>query len=201
MAPKPRTTTSYAIGMCNSSNAGEMPGAPFTNRIDDRHKAAAHRRQAIVDLGRHRAVVAAVDQAGRGQCLELAAQHPGPDLRPAAPPAQHAPPTLPSTPHAILSLPPHTHLPGTTGDRHRQVASFLASLDGDPALKGKIGYRCMKGRDGADYYHIATVFDDTARIALQERAFFKHYTEATRVVSGDSVEVVPLEMIAETAVA
>jgi len=34
---------------------------------------------------------------------------------------------------------------------------------------------------------------------LQERAFFKHYTEATRVVSGGSVEVVPLETIAETA--
>ena len=76
-----------------------------------------------------------------------------------------------------------------------------ASLDGDPALKGKIGYRCMKGRDGSDYYHIATVFDDTARIALQERAFFKYYTEATKLVSGGSVEVVPLEMIAETAVA
>ena len=93
---------------------------------------------------------------------------------------------------------PHHH---TTEDWHREIASFIASLDGDPALKGKIGYRCMKGRDGADYYHLATVFDDTARIALQERAFFRHYTEATRLVSGGSVEVVPLEMIAETAVA
>ena len=95
----------------------------------------------------------------------------------------------------------YRHTTGTTEDWHREIASFIAALDGDPALKGKIGYRCMKGRDGADYSHLATVFDDTARIALQERAFFKHYTEATRVVSGDSVEVVPLEMIAETAAA
>jgi len=57
----------------------------------------------------------------------------------------------------------------------------------------------MKKRDGADYYHIATVYDDSGRVALQERPFFKHYTEATRSISGGTVEVVPLEMIAETA--
>jgi hypothetical protein len=95
----------------------------------------------------------------------------------------------------------YRHTTGTTEDWHREIASFIANLDGDPALKGKIGYRCMKGRDGADYYHLATVFDDTARVALQERAFFKHYTEATRTAAGGSVEVLPLEMIAETAAA
>ena len=103
--------------------------------------------------------------------------------------------------HEALShqVPPHTT--GTTEDWHREIASFIAALDGDPAIKGKISYRCMKGRDGADYYHLATVFDDTARVALQERAFFKHYTEATRTVSGGTLEVLPLETIAETAVA
>src|SRR5258707_4798292 len=93
----------------------------------------------------------------------------------------------------------YRHTTGTTEDWHREIASFIASLDGDPALKGKIGYRCMKGRDGADYYHLATVFDDTARIALQERAFFRHYTGATRLVSGGSVEVVPPRRTAATA--
>jgi hypothetical protein len=95
----------------------------------------------------------------------------------------------------------YRHTTGTTEDWHREIASFIAALDGDPALKGKIGYRCMKGRDGADYYHLATVFDDTARVALQERAFFKHYTEATRTAAGGSVDVLPLDMIAETAAA
>ena len=79
--------------------------------------------------------------------------------------------------------------------------AFFVSVEEllDPSLKGKVGYRCMKGRDSADYYHIATVFDDSGRIALQERPFFKHYTEKTRAISGGTVEVVPLEMIAETA--
>src|SRR5216683_1538745 len=165
MAPRPRTTTSYATGICDlpslTSSDGEMPRAPFADRGDDRHEATAHRRQAVVDLGRHGAVVATVDQAGGRQGLELAAQDAGRDLRRAVAAAQHA----------------------------------------APELKGKIGYRCMKGRDGADYYHLATVFDDTARVALQERAFFKHYTEATRTAAGGSVEVLPLEMIAETAAA
>ena len=72
-------------------------------------------------------------------------------------------------------------------------------LDGDPELKGKVGYRCLKARDGEDYFHIATVHDDSGRVALQERAFFKHYTEATKIVSGGTLEVLPLETIAETA--
>ena len=95
----------------------------------------------------------------------------------------------------------YRHTTGTTEVWHREIAAFIANLDGDPALKGKIGYRCMKGRDGADYYHLATVLDDSARLALQERAFFKHYTEATRTAAGGSVEVLPLDMIAETAAA
>ena len=93
----------------------------------------------------------------------------------------------------------YRHINGTPADWHNEIAKFIAHIDGDPALKGKVGYRCMKMRDGADYYHIASVYDDSGRIALQERPFFKHYTEKTRAISGGTVEVVPLEMIAETA--
>ena len=93
----------------------------------------------------------------------------------------------------------YRHTNGTAEDWHKEIAKFIAGIDGDPALTGKVGYRCMKGRDSADYYHIATVFDDAGRVALQERPFFKHYTEQTRSISGGTVEVVPLEMIAETA--
>jgi len=93
----------------------------------------------------------------------------------------------------------YRHTNGTTEDWHKEIATFIAGIDGDPALNGKVGYRCMKGRDSTDYYHIATVFDDAGRVALQDRPFFKHYTEKTRSISGGTVEVVPLEMIAETA--
>ena len=62
--------------------AGQVPVAPFANGIDHRHEALAHRRQAILDLGRHGAVVLALDQAELGQRLQLAAQHPGSDLAP-----------------------------------------------------------------------------------------------------------------------
>src|SRR5580704_16715930 len=87
MAPRPRTTTSYAIGINAPSNAGEMPGPPFADRIDDRHEAAA------------------VDQAGRGQCLKLAAQHPGRDLRRAVAAAQQAAADLAIAPRAVLEVP------------------------------------------------------------------------------------------------
>ena len=95
----------------------------------------------------------------------------------------------------------YRHTNGSTEDWHREIGTFIAEIDSDPALKGKVGYRCLKARDGEDYFHIATVHDDSGRVALQERAFFKHYTEATRTVSGGTLEVLPLETIAETAVA
>jgi hypothetical protein len=88
---------------------------------------------------------------------------------------------------------------GTTEDWHGEIGRFIAAIDADPALKGKIGYRCLKARDGEDYFHIATVHDDAGRLALQERAFFKHYSEATRAISGGTVEVLPLETVAHTA--
>ena len=36
---------------------------------------------------------------------------------------------------------------GTTEEWHREIGRFIAALDIDPGLKGKISYRCMKNRD------------------------------------------------------
>src|SRR5215831_17925972 len=80
---------------------------------------------------------------------------------------------------------------------HADIARFIAALNEDPALKG-ISYRCMKHRDGTDYYHLATVTDDQAVKALQSRDFFSRYTEQTKHVAGGEVEVLPLEIVAET---
>jgi len=81
---------------------------------------------------------------------------------------------------------------------HREVAQFIAALDGDPALKGKITYRCMKSRDGSDYFHLASAADEQAVKALQQSAFFSRYTELIRQAAGGAVEVLPLEVVAET---
>ena len=88
---------------------------------------------------------------------------------------------------------------GSTEDWHREIGTFIAEIDSDPALKGKVGYRCLKARDGTDYYHLATPKDDEAAKILQSRAFFSDYTAKTRHASNNGVEVVPLEVIAETA--
>ena len=81
---------------------------------------------------------------------------------------------------------------------HHDIAEFISALDGDPALQGKISYRCMKSRDGSDYYHLAAAADDQAIKALQAREFFSRYTEKTKLAAGGAVEVLPLEIIAET---
>ncbi len=87
----------------------------------------------------------------------------------------------------------------TEADWHQTVAKFISALDGDPDLKDKISYRCMKIRDDPAYYHLAAAVDDEAIKALQQRDYFKHYTEATKQASGGDVVVSPVEIIAESA--
>ncbi|MFI5012696.1 MAG: hypothetical protein ACHQAY_10130 [Hyphomicrobiales bacterium] len=87
---------------------------------------------------------------------------------------------------------------GTEEDWHQDIAGFISALDKDPELKGKISYRCMKIGGSSDYYHLAAAADDQAVKALQQRDFFKRYTEKTKVVAGGEVVVSPLEIIAET---
>jgi hypothetical protein len=88
---------------------------------------------------------------------------------------------------------------GTPEEWHREVSRFIAALDNDAELKGRIIYRCMKNRDDTSYFHLASAADDAAIKALQQRDFFKSYTERTRQVAGGDVTVTPIELIAETA--
>jgi hypothetical protein len=88
---------------------------------------------------------------------------------------------------------------GATEAWHREIGRFIAALNSDPDLKGKISYRCMKNRDDASYYHLAAAADEQAVKTLQSRDFFKHYTEKTREAAGGEVVVTPIELIAETA--
>jgi len=87
---------------------------------------------------------------------------------------------------------------GTTEEWHREIGRFIAALDNDPELRGRIIYRCLKNRDDASYWHLASAADDSAVKTLQQRDFFKHYTEKTRQVAGGEVTVTPIELIAET---
>jgi len=87
---------------------------------------------------------------------------------------------------------PHDEAPA------QAVAEFIDALDSDPSLAGRISYCCMKSRDGSDYLHLAAAADDQAIKALQQSAFFSQYTEKTRHAAGGAVDVLPLEVIAET---
>jgi hypothetical protein len=87
---------------------------------------------------------------------------------------------------------------GASEQWHQDIAGFIAALNADPDLNGKVAYRCLKSRDGVDYYHLASAEDDRAISTLQSREFFKRYTERTKAVSGGTVEVLPLTLIAET---
>src|SRR6185369_2490986 len=88
---------------------------------------------------------------------------------------------------------------GTEEEWHQAIRQFISALDSDPELKGKIGYRCLKIKDGTDYFHLATAADNAAIKALQQREFFKSYTEKTKLVANGEVVVSPLEVVAETA--
>jgi hypothetical protein len=88
---------------------------------------------------------------------------------------------------------------GTTAQWHQEIERFISALNNDSELKGKIIYRVMKNRDDTSYYHLAAAADEQVIKTLQQRDFFKNYTEKTRQVAGGDVVVTPIELIAETA--
>jgi hypothetical protein len=88
---------------------------------------------------------------------------------------------------------------GTAEDWHREIDRFIAAIEADPELKGRISYRCMKNAGDAGYVHLAAAADEAAIKMLQSRDFFQHYREKTREVAGGNVTVTPMEMIAGTA--
>ena len=51
---------------------------------------------------------------------------------------------------------------GSANARHQLIAQFIAALDSDPELKGKISYRCMREKGGSGYYHLAAASDKDA---------------------------------------
>jgi hypothetical protein len=88
---------------------------------------------------------------------------------------------------------------GSEAAWREHIERFIAAVEADTALNGRITYRCMKAGNGSDeYYHLAATADDEAAKALQTRDFFKSYTAETKRVSGGTVEVLPLAIIAET---
>ena len=87
---------------------------------------------------------------------------------------------------------------GSEEEWHREIGRFVAALESDPVLKGKISYRSTKHKGGTDYYHLAAAADEQAVKALEDRDFFSRFKEQTKIASGGAVEVLPLEIIAET---
>jgi hypothetical protein len=92
----------------------------------------------------------------------------------------------------------YTFANGSEEEWHREIDRFIAALDNDPALSGKVAYRSLKHKGGPDYYHLAAAVDEDAARVLGERDFFSRYTERSDAVSGGTVTVLPLELIAET---
>ena len=88
---------------------------------------------------------------------------------------------------------------GSEAEWHAEIARFIAELDHDPIIAGRIAYRVTRVRNGTAYTHLTAATDDDAVKALQGSAFFKRYQEATRRVAKDGkVDVTGIEVIAET---
>ena len=86
---------------------------------------------------------------------------------------------------------------GSKEQWHADVARFCEAIENDPELGGKVTYRAMKAA-GDDYYHLATAVDQAAADLLGDRDYFDRYTDRTREVSAGTVEVIPLELVAQT---
>jgi hypothetical protein len=87
---------------------------------------------------------------------------------------------------------------GLEDRRHRDIRTFVAALDADPELHGKVAYLTMKRGGSNDYLHVAAAADESAVKLLQSREFFKSYTARTDETAEGEVQVTPLEIVDET---
>jgi hypothetical protein len=89
---------------------------------------------------------------------------------------------------------------GSQEDWHREIKRFIAAIEDDPALNGRISYRYMKANNGAgDCYHLAGADDDEAAKALQEASSSSAAPANRNGSRAGRLKCVVLAMIAETA--
>jgi len=68
---------------------------------------------------------------------------------------------------------------GTEEQRRDEMVAFIAAMNGDPAVKGRISYRCMKVPGKPDYWHIVTAEDDASIVAMGGSGIESQPTRAT----------------------
>jgi hypothetical protein len=103
-----------------------------------------------------------------------------------------------STRHVKYFLITYRLKDGAEDRRHRDIDAFIAALDSDPELGGKVSYLTMKRGGSQDYLHVAAAADEAAVKLLGSREFFSRYTDQTEATAEGEVEVTPLEIVAET---
>jgi hypothetical protein len=92
----------------------------------------------------------------------------------------------------------YTFVQGSEENWQQEVKRFVTALETDADLNDKISYTALKNGKGSDYYHLAIVQDDEAAKLLNQKDFFKHYTEQNELISQGTLTVTPLELIAAT---
>jgi hypothetical protein len=92
----------------------------------------------------------------------------------------------------------YTFSEGSEEAWHQEVHAFIAALENDPEIGGNVSYTCLKSTKGPQYYHLAIPADEDTTKQLGKKDFFKHYTQETERVSGGTVTVTPLELVAGT---
>ena len=87
---------------------------------------------------------------------------------------------------------------GPSEEWEREVNAFIAAIDGDPSLRGRISYRCFKEKDGVSFYHAAAAVDDAAVADLKEKPFFKPYSTKLRAVAKSGPEFTQMQLVGGT---
>ena len=82
----------------------------------------------------------------------------------------------------------------------REVLAFIQAIDGDPSLRGRISYRCLKQQDGVSFCHLAAASDESAVEELKRKPFFKPYSERLRAVAESGPKFTKLAVIGGTAI-
>ena len=79
------------------------------------------------------------------------------------------------------------------------TSNFIAAIDQDPELAGRLHYRVNRAREGGRRVHWGWWDDPEIVPILQSRDYFKEFTARVREMAGRTLTTIPLTRRGQTA--
>jgi len=87
---------------------------------------------------------------------------------------------------------------GDEAEWEKTINEFVNNVNSDSELSGKFQYSISKGADGIKRVHVGRWDSEATLKTLQQRDFFKTFSQAVQKMAGDSLQPTRIQEIIKT---